>query len=293
MRRFTILLLILFISCANKEDSECNYITDYYPYTAKAEVEFYKGNYEDAYKYYQKAFKNCEAIRMGMQRDTDFFAKVCAELNKESLAIEYIKKAISKGSTLGTFQNDESFNNIFKSEQGKKLIEEYDNMRQKYINSLNMDLRNEIQEMIKIDQALLGHPEERIKVFKKNDKRLVEILEKLGYPNEQVVGNFGVDFSSADPRILLLHTDDSIRMSYFIPKIKELVKKGQCPPITLGSMYDNLEIYNDRPQTHGTYKNSRGNSNMIPDINRVNTNRKEIGLPSLKITKTIDSLKSL
>jgi len=295
MKTFTkLLLFILLISCSDKEKSECNYITDYYPITAKAEIEFYLGNYEKAYDYYQKAFENCDVIRLGVQQDTDKFAKICAKLGKEDLAIEYIKKAISKGSTIGTFQNNEIFNNIFKSKKGQELIAEYDNRRKEYINSLNMDLRNEIIKMIDIDQGLVGNPEERIKVFKKNDKRLVEIFDEIGYPNEQVVGNFGVDFTSADPRILLLHTDDSIRINYFIPKIKEFIEKGQCPPITLGTMHDNLAIYNKQPQTHGTYINSTGEySNMISDVNRVNTNRAEAGLPSLKMTKKIDSLKNL
>lgn len=295
MKQFTKLLLcLILISCSDKEKSECNYITDYYPITAKAEIEFYLGNYEKAYDYYQEAFENCEAIRLGVQQDTDKFAKVCAKLGKDDLAIEYIKKAISKGSTIGTFKNNEIFNDIFNSEKGKELIAEYDNRREEYINSLNMDLRTEIIQMIEIDQRLVGNPEERIKVFKKNDKRLVEIFDVIGYPNEQVVGNFGVDFTSADPGILLLHTDDSIRINYFIPKIKEFIEKGQCSPITLGTMYDNLAIYNKEPQTHGTYKNNTGDdSNMISDKNKVNANRAEIGLPSLKITKKIDSLKKL
>ncbi|HLW33614.1 MAG TPA: tetratricopeptide repeat protein [Aequorivita sp.] len=95
MRTFTILLFSILISCSNKEKTECNYITDYYPNTANAEVEYYLGNYEKAFDYYQKAFENCDAITLGTHHDTDKFAKICAELGKNDLAIDYIEKTIS------------------------------------------------------------------------------------------------------------------------------------------------------------------------------------------------------
>ena len=292
MNKLTIIIFSLLVSCSSKEKSECNYITDYYPNTANAEFEFYSGNYEKAFDYYQKAFQNCDAIKIGTHHDTDKFAKICAELGKNDLAIDYIEKTITKGGLLNRFQNDEIFNNIFKTERGKKLIAEYDKRREDYLKSLNMDLRAELQAMIEIDQRLVGQQEKRDSVFKVNDKRLIEIFDEFGYPNEQVVGNYGIDFTSTDPTILLLHTDDSIRLNYFIPKVKEFVKNGKCPPNTLGTMYDNLELFNKQPQTHGTYESQNGGyANMISDLSKVNANRAEIGLPSLKMTKKIDSLK--
>ena len=291
MRIFTILLLSIFFSCSNDNKSDCNYITDYYPNTAKAEIEFYIGNYEEAFDYYQKAFKNCDAVKLGTHHDTDKFAKVCAELGKDDLALEYIEKTVVKGGTLAGFQRDGIFDNLFKTVRGKKIISEYDKERKNFIQSLNMDLRSELQKMIELDQKF-NSTKFQDSMFKVNDNRLFEIFEQFGYPNEQNVGNYGIDQISADPTILLLHTDDSIRINYFIPKVKEFVKNGKCQPNTLGSIYDNLELFNKEPQTHGTYKNRNGGyANMISDLPKVNANRKEIGLPSLEITKKIDSLK--
>ncbi len=292
MKILPIFLILIIIGCAKEQKSDCNYITDYYPNTAKAEIEFYLGNYEKAYDYYLKAFENCDAIKLGTHHDTNKFAKICAELDKDDLAMDYIEKTINKGGTLNGFQRDEVFNDILKSERGKKIISEYDKRRMEYINSLNMDLRSEIQAMIEIDQRLVDKQRERDSVFKINDKRLVEIFEEFGYPNEQVVGNYGIDQISSNPTILLLHTDDSIRINYFIPKVKEFIKKGDCPPSVLGVMYDNLALFNNEPQTHGTYKNPNGvYSEMISDISKVNSNRAEIGLPTLEMTEKIDSLK--
>ncbi len=44
MRTFTSLLFLFLFSCANQQEKECNYITDYYPKTTQAEIEFYLGN---------------------------------------------------------------------------------------------------------------------------------------------------------------------------------------------------------------------------------------------------------
>src|SRR5690606_3752431 len=211
MRIFAILLFSIFLSCSNEKKTDCNYITDYYPNTVKAEVEFYLGNYDKAYEYYRKAFENCNAIKLGAHHDTDMFAKVCVELGKNDLALDYIEKTIEKGGTLNEFQSDSIFDKILKSSRGKKIIAEYDKKREEYLNSLNIELRNELQEMIAIDQSLVGKQRERDSIFKINDLRLVEIFEEFGYPNEQVIGNYGIDFTYADPTILLLHTDDSIR----------------------------------------------------------------------------------
>src|SRR5690606_37384680 len=115
---------------------ECNYITDYYPKTSKAEKEFYLGNYKKAFDYYQDAFENCDAIKLATHHDTDKFAKVCAELGKDELAMDYIEKTVEKGGTLNGFQRDKTFDNIFESERGKKLIADYEKKREEYINSL-------------------------------------------------------------------------------------------------------------------------------------------------------------
>lgn len=291
MRIIIILILSILFSCSNNIKINCNYITDYYPNTSLAEIEFYSGNYKKAFVYYQKAFENCDAIRLGNHYDTDNFARVCAELGKDDLALEYIEKTVIKGGTLAGFQRNKVFDNIFKTKRGQNLISDYDKKREKYLNSLNMGLRSELQNMIRLDQKL-NMTKFQDSMFLVNDKRLIEIFEKYGYPNAQVVGNYGIDQIQADPTILLLHTDDSIRINYFIPKIKDFIKNGSCPPRTLGAMYDNLELFNDQPQSYGTYENdSGGYANMISDISKVNANRKNIGLPTLEMTKRIDSLK--
>lgn len=288
------IIFLLFLSCQQTEKTSCNYITDYYPYNYQAEIEYYLGNYEKSFELYKKALKYCEAVGVGTHQDARIFARVCAKLGKEDLALEYIEKRISNGGILQEFQDDSIFTTLLNTKRGQKIVSEYDLNRTKLIDQLNVELRTELQNMIQLDQRLVGQQEKRDSVFKVNDLRLVEIFEQYGYPSEKVIGPYNIDQIQADPSILLLHSNDSIRLNYFIPKIKKYIENGQCSPFVLGIMRDNLELYNDKPQTHGTYLNGNGGyARMISDKSKVNSNRKSIGLPPMEISKRLDSLKRL
>jgi len=179
-----------------------------------------------------------------------------------------------------------------KTDRGKRLVKNYPTIREKYLNGLNLKLRNEIQKMIKWDQSFVGMHEKRDSVFRVNTKRLIEIFEKKDYPGIAMVGPYNIDSTSADITIMLMHTHDSIRVNYFMPKLKEYIKEGICPPKTLGEVIDNLHFFNNEPQIMGTYKNRNGEYyDMIPDLKQVDKNRTSIGLPPLKLKEKIDSLK--
>src|SRR5690606_8706767 len=134
---------------------------------------------------------------------------------------------------------------VFKSDQGKKIVASYETDRAEYLSHLDLELRSEIQEMIRQDQMSVEEQEKRNIIFETNTSRLIEIFEEKGYPGDDLIGPFNVDFSHSDITILLLHTSDSIRINYFIPKLKEYVKEGACDPETLGVVIDNLHLYND------------------------------------------------
>lgn len=290
MRKTILSILVLLIACSKPKEN-CNYVSDYYPLTTKASLQFYLGNNKKAFDLYSKAFESCNAIKIGALHDTDTFAKVCASLGKSNLALDYIELTLKKGGTINTFLNDSIFNKILKTESGKKLLFNSDSIHSAYLNGLDLKLRSELQEMIALDQKY-NSTKLQDSMFMANDSKLMEIFEEHGYPNEQMIGNYGVDQIMADPAILLLHTMDSSRIHYFIPKIKQFVQNGTCPPLVLGTLYDNLELFNGKPQTYGTYKNQDGGyAKMISNLGEVDDNRISIGLPSLEITRKLDSLR--
>lgn len=124
-----------------------------------------------------------------------------------------------------------------------------------------------------------------------HEKRLIELFEQGIYPNDEMVGSYSIDNTSTDVSILLLHTRDSIRLNYFVPKVKEFIKNGKGSPLALGNMLDQYHLYNDQPQIYGTYTAREGGyAEMIPDLKKVDSNRVSIGLPPLALQEKRDSI---
>lgn len=301
MKHVSIILLIILSSYfKNDKAYEQNYIEDYYQKIYKADLEYMTKNYEKAFELYQSAFEYCEPINTQMYYEISNFAETCAILGKNDLAICFIKKEIENGSTLEVLQQNSNFDIIFASEEGKGLIANYGALRTNYLSSLNLELRNEIAEMAENDQiyraqsGFMASDEMKAKqeeIDDYNTMRLIEIFDEFGYPNEKVIGGFNIDRTPVSISTILLHTSDSIRVNYFIPKLKEFIKLGECSPSVLGPVIDQYYLYNGEPQINGTYTRKDGSySNMINDLNEVDCNRVSIGLPPLSLQEKKDSL---
>lgn len=163
------------------------------------------------------------------------------------------------------------------------------------MDNADLELRDELIAMRSADQLQRGQGPDadwtkQDNIDKIHEKILIEIFEGIGYPTDKIVGPQTMD-SPVDIELLLLHTKDSIRMNYFVPKVKEFVINGTAPPQALGSMIDQYYLYNNEPQIYGTYKAQGGGyANMIENLKKVDSNRNSIGLPPLELKEKKDSL---
>lgn len=297
MRFILPLTFILIISCSQKNKPVCNYITDYYQTIYQAELAYEVKNYNKAFELYQSAFNTCTPINTYNYNEIGKYVEICLILGHDKQALDFIELELKNGDELKWKLEDPLYSKIFTTEGGQKLIAKYDKIRSEYLKGINLELRKEIQEMNRLDQLFRNGQYQENKqdsIDKINTIKLREIFEKFGYPNDQVIGSYSVDRINTDIITMLLHTSDSIRMSYFVPKLKEYVQAGVCSPKTLGQVIDQFYLYNNQPQTHGTYeaKNSRY-ANMIADLKQVDKNRISIGLPSLELDERIDSIKRI
>lgn len=297
MRILISLTFILLLSCSQRNKSNCNYIADYYQTIYQAELAYELKDFEKAFELYQSAFNSCKPINTDTYNEIGKYAEVCAILGHNKQALDFIELGLKNGDVLKWKLEDPVYSKIFTTEGGQKLIANYNKIRSDYLIGINLELRKEIQEMSRLDQLYRnGHYQdnEQDSVDKLNTNRLKEIFEQFQYPNDQVIGSYSFDRIHTDITVMLLHTSDSIRMSYFVPKLKEFVKAGTCSPTTLGQVIDQFYLYNGEPQTHGTYgsKDSRY-AKMIGDRGQVNKNRISIGLPSLELNEKIDSVKRI
>lgn len=295
MRKISILALILIFSCHTAKESECNYITDYYQKVYKADWEFETKNYKKVFELYKVAFKSCEAKNTSTYNEIEKFTETSAILGKYDLTYEYAIKAILNGVEFKRFENNNNFNEFLVSDLGQKLISEYPGLRRNFENNADFKLRDELISMRSADQMYRGGYEvtdwaKQDSIDKIHELRLIEIFETIGFPTEKLVGPHTRDYP-VDIGLFMLHTEDSIRMNYFVPKIKEFVLNGTAPPIILGNMIDQYYLYNDEPQIYGTcLSHGGGYAEMIDDLIKVVSNRVSIGLPPLKMQEKRDSL---
>ncbi|WP_297798563.1 hypothetical protein [uncultured Eudoraea sp.] len=295
MGKVLILLSIIVFGCKTENKSDCNYITDYYPTVYKADLEFETKNYEKAFELYQDVFKSCEAKNTAAFNEIGKFTESSAILKKFDITYDYAKKQVLNGVELNRFQNNGNFSEFLVSDFGQKFISEYENLRKEFEAKADFKLRDELISMHTADQMYRNsnYQENIVKqdsIDKLHEERLVEIFETIGYPSEKIVGQRTREYAF-DVGTLLLHTDDSIRMKYFVPKVKEFVKNGSASPRTLGTLIDQYYLYNGEPQIYGTYGAQGGSyANMIEDLEKVDSNRISIGLAPLKLKEKKDSI---
>lgn len=293
--RILLLIALIIVSCETDKKTDCDYITDYYQTVYKADFEFETENYEKAFELYQNAFNSCEAVNTRNYYEIRKFTECSAILEQYAITYDFVKKQTLNGVELNQFQNNPTFNKFLSSEYGQRFISEYDNLRKEFMNNANFKLRDELKAMRIADQMYRGGNVEadwakQDSIDKLHEKKLIQIFETIGYPTEKIVGPRTRE-NQVDVSLLLLHTKDSIRMNYFVPKVKEFVKKGTASPYTLGTMVDQYYLYNDKPQIYGTYSTQGGGyASMIEDLKQVDKNRISIGLSPLELKEKKDSL---
>jgi hypothetical protein len=271
-------------------------VTTYYQKIYQADYEFESKNYEKAFEIYQSAFQTCPPINTPGYNERGKFAELCAVLGKEQLSLEFLEEKFKHGYELQWIQEDSVFARVLSSTKGKALIENYNNLREQHLTSINLELRDEIQQMQRSDQKYRGENyqdnlSKQDSIDSYNTNRLIEIFESVGYPTADIIGHYSVDRQPTIITAILLHTDDSIRMNYFVPKLSHFVRNGTCSPQTLGSVIDQFHLYNGEPQIYGTYQGANTKyADMIADLKQVDKNRISIGLPPLKLKEKKDSL---
>ncbi|WP_299161155.1 hypothetical protein [uncultured Tenacibaculum sp.] len=276
-------ILILFISCClllGCKTVKLDY-TPYYTAVYKADSLMTTSNFKKSYGILDSIFNLYKPLNSSYQ-EYFTFTKL-----SYLLKLKYKNKLINSITDYGLdkdyFKYDSILNKAFN--EIKISDKEYQKYRAKYINSIDLNLRKEIKEMVFLDQKyrkenIDSESANKIILQDLENQNLLKVLfNKNIYPNERVIGNYSIDKKSINIVAVLLHTNDSIRINYFLPKIKEFVIAGKCSPVIYGAMVDQYHLYNDENQFYGTY-----NINRIPIKHyfKYNSRRKTIGLPTIE-----------
>ncbi|EMR00686.1 hypothetical protein [Cesiribacter andamanensis] len=274
------------------------YIESYYQHIYLADLAYLKGNYQEAWQAWQRAFSSHPPLNQPMYLELYYAAKVAAHLKHDSLALSYIEALIqTHGKEWQAFETDTVFAELRRTPRWRLLKEKYPFMRQEYLNGVDLELRKEIATMQKRDQLYRSHqgalPAQKT-LDSINTHRLMQLFESRGYPDERMIGNESVDgdwtINMTGIGIMLLHTADSIRMAYFVPKLLQFVQQGSCEPLMLGRAIDKYYLYNKELQVYGTYTNRDGSEIPVQYPEQLDSLRISIGLPPVAVQAERDAL---
>jgi len=158
----------------------------------------------------------------------------------------------------------------------------YQKIAEKIIKLKNADF--ELREkLIQNGQLSEGYNTEMEKLHNENAKQLEDIINKIGYPSIDKVG----EEASQSAWIIIQH---AIGQPSFMRKcaleLEKAVNEKKADPISLAYLKDRIAVFEGKPQFYATQfdwdKNGEMNPNSFDDLIQVNKRRKDIGLNSLE-----------
>ncbi len=286
------MILISTVSCQKK--NECNYIENYYQKVYLAEEAYYKEDYQKVFEQMSEAEKSCEVLNQRGIYEMLKYAESSARIGKKDKALQLIRQLLLNGYEIDQLANNEAFQNLVGLKEWSQLEKDYQSLHNEYLNSIDLELREKIAEMKRIDQMFRQRGEydqqKSDSIDAINEPELKRIIEKYGYPDERIIGGFKIDNQPVDPGILLFHFDD---YGYWTKKLEELIEKGEAPPQSLGNFVDSYQrrVPEQKKYIYGIYDNVGEES--IKEYEKLDERRVSIGLAPMQLKRSIDSLKRI
>jgi hypothetical protein len=117
-------------------------------------------------------------------------------------------------------------------------------------------------------------------IDERNTKRVIEIIEKHGWPGKSLVG---MDASAA-AWIVIQHATPEV-IDQYLPLLKEAAAKGEVSKAVVALTIDRQLVYHGRPQIYGSqFKTENGQwvPETLEDPANVDKRRAEVGLGPLE-----------
>ncbi|MEZ7495858.1 hypothetical protein QO206_10185 [Leeuwenhoekiella aequorea] len=271
-----------------------NYL-NYYEKINEAEISNLDKNFEVADSVYQVAF---ELVEKSFKDDCLLASVNSEKLNDYQKTYEYLKKGILVGLTKKRIKKELS--KFKKSDQWKSLKREFDSLREKYLKSLNLTLRNELLKMVDKDQSvrhpIFGSWKKMKKTDSYNYNRLLEIIKENNgkWPGRFNIGDGNEDGKYAYGEItIMLHHFSTEEVMNLKPILIEAILNGNLSPYNVAYPldYKNLKTISKRKRGNtifaetcniiGSYLGSKSKDAIICDCEKAEKERKKIGLEPL------------
>lgn len=159
---------------------------------------------------------------------------------------------------------------------------EYKSIAERIIELKNSDLELRAK-LVEGGQLFEGYNAEMAKLHNKNAEILNNIIDTIGYPSIEKVGN---EASDASWLIIQHSIGQPVFMRKCLKLLEKAVRENKADPKNLAYLTDRTAVFEGRPQVYGTQfdwdENGELNPHPFDDINSVNERRKSIGLNSIE-----------
>ena len=144
----------------------------------------------------------------------------------------------------------------------------------------DLELRDKL---IENGQLSDGYNKEMAALHNHNAEKLDEIINRIGYPTIDKVGEAG---NEAAWLIIQHSIGDPQFMRKCVNLLEDAVRKEKAKAIQLAYLTDRIAVFEDRPQSYGTQydwdKNGELNPQKYDDKYKVNLRRESLGLNTLE-----------
>lgn len=290
---FLTLILIGCLFVSSKSNAQENYL-NYHLKVIECEQLIVNKKYNAAINMFDSLFKQFDFVFL---RDIKVATELSVYVNNYKSGLNFIRLGIKAGWTLKSIKKSKNLQSLKEYSEWAQIVSEYDSLRKIYLSRLNFRLKEQVHEMFKNDQKMalwalfrIGQKARDKYVEKKfaphSEKQLQlldSILNKEGYPGEQLIGN------SLWASVILCH-HNSISVDYnskdtlynqLRPKLMKALKSGEISPYELAQIEDWKSA-----ALAGHELTSCGFIGKIPndtELKTVNENRSEIGLRSIEL----------
>lgn len=275
---------------------------DYSIYHSKivdAETLIASEKYEDALRLYKSLFLEYDFVYL---RDYQIATQLAIFLKDKEEANKFLIKGIKSGWTMKSIKKNSFLNALRKSEDWKLVKNEYRNMHDTYLLSLDQDLKDRVKKMYKKDQnkafgalfrlsskaqdkyaerKFAPHSEKQIKEF-------LEILLEYGYPGEKLIGTevwMSTVLSHHNSISTNYNRNDTLYQS-FKPRLRTALLKGEISAFSYAMIEEwyRAVINNEDQPTFGILDAPRQD-----DLAKTNKLREEVYLRPIEVhNKLID-----
>ncbi|MBV6646336.1 MAG: hypothetical protein KI790_12850 [Cyclobacteriaceae bacterium] len=214
-----------------------------------------------------------------------FYAAIMyANADEIDSSFELLAKCIEAGMyDLARWERNNRLKKLQTDERWTNLKSKMKESERKYSNGLTYSiLRDELKQMWKKDQELVGRWAEQKKVVSKNTIRLKEIIEEYGWPTRDMIGKDGVWMTWA----IVQHSHDLGFQKYCLKLLKTTLASTEPESVFYAELHDRICRKANQKQTFGQAiieENGIKKFYPIEKESEVDDRRKSIGLEPLKV----------